>query len=257
MTKTLKVDKEVIDSIEKSSKKFGQLYPVLVDINGKLIDGENRKKVFENPSIKKLGNIKTKKDRLEARLVANHARKGQHKQTWVLTLDQLALILEREGVESIGIQIAKETGLPYRTLMRYLPSQFKNQAQSIRASHPRLPHGTPLPEETETSTSASSLVQSPAKTKGEVHVHQSQEKIPASEILEDFKPLVGKAVPKIEIKRFPNQPWKAIILPRDFFEKLESACSKSRVDMEEVVSLALLKLLEDLRRKNRCLGKDQ
>lgn len=258
MTKSKeKVDQNVIDSIKKSSEKFRQMYPILVDANDELIDGRHRSKVFKNPETKKLDFIKTKKERLEASLVANHARKGQNKSTWEFTLKELAKVLEREGVEKIGLRIAEETGLPYRTLMRFLPSKFKDQAQSERASKPRLPIDSRIPEETERESvaTAQSLVQPPAKTNGEIHESRKEEPLSAMEILKEYKDAVKEDMPRIKIKEFANQPWKAIILPKDFFEKLRQACERSRLDMEEVITLALLRVLEDLRRKNRCLEK--
>lgn len=44
--------------------------------------------------------------------------------------------------------------------------------------------------------------------------------------------------PKIKIQRFSNQPWKVIIVPKDFFEKLERACERKNIDVEETISLA-------------------
>lgn len=242
-----KIDSNVVQSIKKSSEKFGQLYPILVDFNDETIDGIHRQIALDNPKIYKVEGIKTKRDRLEARLVANHARKGQHKSTWVPTLNELAKILERQGVEKIGMKIAEETGLPYRTIMRYLPSEFKDKAQAERASHPRLPAGSPL--ETLEKATAKSLVPSPAKTNAEISKIPTQ---PVNEVVE-YNIDRDQPKPRIEVKRFPNQPWRAIIVPKDFFEKLEKASMRRNVDIENAITLALMKLLQDLRSKKGCL----
>ena len=256
------LDSEVLKAIRKSAEKFKQLYPILLDANGEMIDGDHRNKVFKTPEKRTLDYIKTKKDRLEARLVANHARNGQHKETWELNLKELAEILQREGVERIGMAISEETGLPYRTIMKYLPSSFKDASQSSRASHPRLQAGSQLEREPEAlvEAPARSLVQSPAKSDPEesMNEHAEQKPLPplkASEVLEEYSKAEKDEMPRIELRNFMNQPWKAIILPKDFYAKLEKASIDARVDMEEVITLALVKLLIDLRSKARCLDK--
>lgn len=220
-----KIDKDIVKTIKDSSKKFGQLYPVLLDANDEIIDGEHRKQAIKNVSVVKLDSIKTKKDRLEARLVANHARKGQDASTWIPTLTELAKILAREGIEKIGLEIAEQTGLPYRTLMRYLPDEFKDLAQSQRASKPRLPSG--IQKEGEFETPSSSEV-----------ITTKVESLPQD-----------KNRPKIAVREFKNQPWNAIIVPKDFYGKLKETCDKKGVNLEEEVTLALMRLLEELRRK--------
>jgi len=242
-----KVDTDVVKAIKKTSEKFGQLYPVLIDSNEITIDGIHRQVAIDNPTTFKVEKIKTKRDRLEARLVANHARKGQHKSTWVPTLSELGKILEREGVEKIGMKIAEETGLPYRTIMRHLPDKFKNKAQAQRASHPRLQNGNRLKIE---KPSAESLVESPAKTKSSKLPTQ-----PANEILEYKLTSEEKPRPRITVQKYSNQPWKAIIVPKDFLSKLEKACERKNINLEEAITLALMRLLEDLRSKKGCLQK--
>lgn len=254
MTKNEMVDSEIVKAIKKSSEKFKQLYPILEDANGQIIDGEHRRIAIKNPDTRKLDYIKTKKDRLEARLVANHARKGQNKKTWEFTLNELATILEREGVEGIGMKIASETGLPYRTIMRYLPNEFKDITQSQRASHPRLPHGTQKTAEKTKLATAQSLVQTPAESIPEKIISEPKKTLQINKISEgknSWKNL--KERPKITVQRFSNQSWRAIIVPKDFFEKLENACSKRDLDIEKAITFALMKLLEDVRSKGKCL----
>lgn len=222
-----KIDQNVIKSIKTSSKKFGQLYPILIDSHNQIIDGEHRRVALNNAKTFKLEKIKTKKDRLEARLVANHARKGQHKSTWIPTLSELAKILEREGIEKIGMHIAEETGLPYRTIMRYLPQEFKDEAQVKRASYPRN-----------------------TQTKNKL----VKERLPIDSPTKDPEEILGYKInsnqpkPKIILQRFSNQPWKAVLIPKVFYEKLEKASIKRNLNIEEVITIAFMKLLEDLGR---------
>jgi len=251
MRKNDKTNKDLVEAIKKSSKKFQQFYPILLDANGEIIDGEHRKKAIQNARTLKLRNIKSKKERLCARLITNHARKGQNKDTWVETLTQLGLIFQREGCEKIGQRIAEETGLPYRTLMRYLPNQFKDEEQSKRASHPRLPHGIQKMETTVPQTTAGTQSSAEKRKKRQEPTVQNAP-VPVSKVIEEFKPLYDKPLPRIEIKEFANQPWKAIIVPEDFYEKLRHICDKRGVHLEEAISFALMKLLEDLRRKKNA-----
>lgn len=72
------VDTEVVKAIKKSAEKFKQLYPILEDAHGQIIDGEHRRVALNSPDTRRLDYIKTKRDRLEARLIANHARRGQN-----------------------------------------------------------------------------------------------------------------------------------------------------------------------------------
>lgn len=256
-----RVEEAVVKTIKKTSEKFGQLYPVLVDFHNEVIDGEHRRVAIVNPKTFKVSGIKTKKDRLEARLVANHARKGQHKSTWVPTLTDLGKLLEQEGVDKIGMKIAEETGLPYTTIMRYLPQEFKNLAQSDRASHPRLPNGSP---EIESEIPlAESLVESPAKLEEkEIPLPTIIEKNelpqqPLEEIIQEYRVPEDQPKPRIRVQKFSNQPWKAILIPKDFMDKLERTSEKRNVDIQEAITLALMKLLEDLRGKKGCLQESQ
>lgn len=247
LTKNEEIDTDVVKAIKKSAVKYRQFYPILLDINEEIIDGEHRRVAFPNPDTKKLPFIKTKRDRLEARLITNHARKGQSKKTWEFTLNELATILENDGIDGIGMKIASETGLPYRTIMRYLPSKFKDQRmQEVRKARCN------VATEEGKSVKAPSLVLSPAKTIAEKRIPETKRTMPTMKILEEYKQSMGsKELPKIRIQRFSNQPWKAIIVPNDFFEKLEKACFKRDMDLEETLTLALVKLLDDLKGKNQ------
>lgn len=250
MVKNEETDSDVVKAIKKSVEKFKQFYPILLDANGEIIDGQNRRVALTNPDTRKLDFIKTKKDRLQARLITNHARKGQSKKTWVHTLNELATILEKDGIESIGKKISEETGLPYRTIMRYLPAKFKDQAQSLRASHPRLPRSTQKKLESlesVTETQSTALPQLPAKSPAKKIPSIPSQSI--TQVTDHYESLNKEDRPKIKVQRFSNQPWKAVIVPKDFMTKLERACEKKNIDIEEAISLALLKLLYELRGK--------
>jgi len=242
-----RIDEDVVEAIKNSAKKRGQLYPILVDANDIIIDGEHRNRAIKDPNIVKLPQVKSKKDRLEVRLIANHARKGQDRSSWVPTLTELAKEFQKEGIlEKIGMKISEETGVPYRTLMRYLPDEFKDQAQSSRASHPRSEEkksdSLALPQESEEELSTEERKSSAERV-------TESKSLPVTEVLKEYEDIKDKPKPHIEVKEFKNQRWKAIIVPEDFYEKLKEVCERNHIDLQEAVTLALVKLLEDLRRK--------
>lgn len=119
-----------------SSERIGQLYPILVDYYGNIIDGQHRLEANKNWQKISLSHIKTEKDRLLARIVSNIVRRKVSRREKRKLLDKLGEILLREGVEpgKIAPKIAEETGMSYRWVMKYLPNRFKDRLQSERAS---------------------------------------------------------------------------------------------------------------------------
>ena len=86
------------DEETHSLTAFRQLYPVLVDEAGEVIDGKHRLQADPNWKKMKVEGIKTTKDRLIARMVANGCRReipAKEKKRWV---NDLARILEKESV---------------------------------------------------------------------------------------------------------------------------------------------------------------
>jgi len=122
--------------LKASSRKFGQLYPILVDYYGEIIDGEHRFRADRNWRKVKLEHIKTEEDRLVARIVANNVRRSVTPNEKRQLLRRLANIHLKQGVQPgrIAHRIAKETGMSYRWVVKYLPFEFKDNLQSDRAS---------------------------------------------------------------------------------------------------------------------------
>jgi len=116
---------------------FRQLYPILVDEAGEVIDGKHRLQADPNWKKMKVEGIKTTKDRLIARMVANGCRReipAKEKKRWV---NDLAKILKKEGIRAggktfppdyeIGIAttISRLTGWTEPTVHKYLADRFK------------------------------------------------------------------------------------------------------------------------------------
>lgn len=124
------------EELKTSSEKIGQLYPVLFDCYGKIVDGEHRLEVNKEWRRIILGHIKTERDRLVARIISNNVRRVVPQREKRLLLKRLGEILLEEGMQPGGIayKIAEETGMSYRWVMKYLPADFKDELQSERAS---------------------------------------------------------------------------------------------------------------------------
>jgi len=117
-----------------SSERIGQLYPILVDYYGNIIDGEHRFGVDEKWRRVRLEHIRTERDRLIARIVSNTVRRSVPRKEKTALLERLGDIYLSEGMEPgrIAHSIADETGMSYTWVMKYLPHRFKDSAQSER-----------------------------------------------------------------------------------------------------------------------------
>jgi hypothetical protein len=122
--------------LKSSSERVGKLCPILVDHQGRIIDGAHRFKVNENWPTLRLDHIKTDKDRLIARIVSNVVRRTVSQREKIGLLGRLGQICLSEGTEpgKIAHEIAEETGMSYRWVVKYLPLKFKDGFQSNRAN---------------------------------------------------------------------------------------------------------------------------
>ncbi len=122
------------EHLESSSKRIGQLYPILVDYYGNVIDGEHRLGVDENWRRLRLEHIRTEKDLLIARIISNTVRRSVPRKEKRELLERLGELYLSEGAEpgNIAHKIADETGMSYTWVMKYLPHRFKDNVQSER-----------------------------------------------------------------------------------------------------------------------------
>ena len=121
--------------LKSSSERIGQLYPILVDYYGNIIDGEHRFGVDEKWRRVRLEHIKTEKDRLIARIISNTVRRSVSSKEKRELLGRLGEIYLNKGIGpgKIAHKIAEETGMSYQGVMKYLPYRFKDHLQSERA----------------------------------------------------------------------------------------------------------------------------
>jgi hypothetical protein len=128
--------------LKASTKRIGQLYPMLKAADGEVFDGVHR--IESDWKALVLENINTPEDKIIARLVANFHRRTvatEEKGAWI---NQLAEIYRNNGLRVEGTRekaqgpnevarkICKVTGIAYRTVMEYLEPTFKQLVRSNR-----------------------------------------------------------------------------------------------------------------------------
>lgn len=96
---------------QKTEQSIGQLYPVLVSKDGKVIDGFHR--LEQNPEWRKekLEQIDNEEKLLVARAVANWNRRQVSREEKTEWINGLAEIYQKQGVKSIPTKIMEVTGL--------------------------------------------------------------------------------------------------------------------------------------------------
>jgi hypothetical protein len=134
----------------KKSEKIGQLYPVLVDAEGNIIDGFHRLKADPNWRRERIKEVDTQEKLLVARCVSNWHRRQverEEKEEWI---NGLARIYERQGLKvksetgsehknEIKDKIAEVTGLDGDTVNGYLDAEFKQSDILRPVAQPYLP----------------------------------------------------------------------------------------------------------------------
>lgn len=172
------------NELASSSVRIGKLYPVLVDRNGKIIDGAHRLRVDKNWPVLRLNHIETEKDRLIASIVSNVVRRTVSPKEKRQMVSRLGQVHFNEGTERgrISYKIAEETGMSYRWVSKYLPSEFKDSTQSSNAC------------------SASN---------------------PSSKLYDEFL-LPPKRGNVLSVKRYRNTNFISLVLDRSFYEEFEN-----------------------------------
>lgn len=120
----------------KKSKKVGQLYPVLVDAKGNVIDGVHRLEADPKWRKEKLPEIDTEEKLLVARCVANWNRRqisAKEKEEWINGLAEiygkqgLKVRSQGSGKNEIIAKINEVTGLNPPTIQYYLAEKYKQK----------------------------------------------------------------------------------------------------------------------------------
>lgn len=116
----------------KSTSLVGQLYPVLVDAEGKTIDGLHRQEKIPQWRTETHPEIDTPEKYWVARLVANKCRREVSKDEVIEYMDKLGEIYLNQGVSlgEITKRIATNTGYKLGTVQKYLSSKYKDPEKS-------------------------------------------------------------------------------------------------------------------------------
>jgi len=113
-----------VDELKKSYKKFGPLYPVLVDSVGKTIDGYHRRRVDPNwPSIKV-----NAKDDIQREIIALVANVNRREISGSEISKRLGKLAKLTGWAPR--KIAQEIGREYEWVLKYLPQRYKDKTQA-------------------------------------------------------------------------------------------------------------------------------
>ena len=201
-------DTSVIAELKSSSERMGQLYPILVDHQGNIIDGEHRYGVDKGWRTMQLDHIRTEKDRLIARIISNNVRRSVPQSEKTESLAKLGeFYLSKEGVEpgKISQKIMEETGMSYTWVMKYLPNRFKDSAQSDRA-------GT------------------------------------ATRHVAGIDKLVDPPEDVLTIKTYANADFVNIMVKRTLYEQLEKEAKRLETKPDALIYNALLLMLEKIKR---------
>lgn len=141
---------------KESTKSVGELYPVLLSADGRVIDGFHR--LEDNPDWKTetLEHIDSEEKLLLARAISNWHRREVpvfEKSKWI---NGLAKIYQEQGVATGGVakKISEETGLHPNTVRKFLSIEYKDETQSERASGPRPDQRVPASQRIETELGA-------------------------------------------------------------------------------------------------------
>ncbi len=191
-------------NLKKSEDKIGQLYPVLLSKDGKVIDGFHRLESDKEWKTETLDHIDDEEKLLLARCVSNWHRRAVTRSEKAEWINGLAKIYEKQGLKvsrarhdgggvdnEIKNKLMEVTGLSERSIIRYLHSEFKQVAPPEVSRRPRVP--------------ASQVIETLAKSSGyepgtivERHREEVREEVKAEVKAE------AKAEAKEELRKDPD-----------------------------------------------------
>lgn len=114
-------------NVAYSAKRVGQLYSILVDPQGNIIDGLHRHAIDPNWRKEVVPWVQSRRDFLIARIHANLHRRTVPKEERQRDFTELALILQNEGaaVGELSTNISELTGFSEDYVRNLLPRQLK------------------------------------------------------------------------------------------------------------------------------------
>jgi hypothetical protein len=120
------------DSLQKSVKIVGELYPVLTNQDGKILDGSHR--IESNPKhYRKIVQTKNRAEEILIRVHAHHRRQVPQEETKAMLIE-LAKELEKDGIpkENVTAELYKLVPYSERYVRLLLPEIYK-QPEKVEA----------------------------------------------------------------------------------------------------------------------------
>jgi len=206
--------------LKKSEKGIGQLYPVLKDKNGNVIDGFHRLDDDPNWRTETLEHIDSEEKLLVARAVSNWNRRKVSKEEKEEWINGLAEIFREQGYKildkfpftnEIKKKIAEVTGLHEDTVTNYLRAEFKQTITKSPTQEPKI--------------SASERIE---RTLGEDYVERHRKQVLAEEKLspEEKAKLEAERQQRREEKKRKDEENKQKRKEQTRLKAIESALSK-------------------------------
>jgi len=132
--------------LKESQKKVGQLYPVIVAKDGRVVDGLHRLKEVPNWKSIRLEEIDTDEKYWAGRIVANTRRDVSYseRKDW---FNQLAEVYFEQGIKSDGSIVKKvmeATGYSDRSVARYLDDKYKMKEHAVKKPFEDIMSSKPL-----------------------------------------------------------------------------------------------------------------
>ncbi len=127
-------ERDLVEDIKTSEGIIGQLYPILLDANGDIIDGRHRKEANPNWKTLKLDHIDTLEKKAIAILLANTQRRTVNEEEIRIHLGILAQV-----TKSTPKELAKRVGMSYSWVMKYIHNEFKEKSwKQLNTIAPRI-----------------------------------------------------------------------------------------------------------------------
>lgn len=129
----------------KKTIRIGQLYPVLLDVKGNIIDGKHRMEVDPNWKSIILPEVDTEEKRIIYSIIANLQRRKVPPEEKAELINSLAEIYNIQGYKVLitGNEIVKKivevTGLSQPTVNKFLDDDYKVYTSKDRKRKPRIP----------------------------------------------------------------------------------------------------------------------
>lgn len=207
-------DRKIISDIRRSASVVSRLYPVLVDQQGRVIDGVHRLKADPDWFKVKVPGVETEEQRLLARLVSNVCRRNVSAEEKTQMLDELGQVYLEQGVPHSELikTITKNTGMSYRWVMKYASNDLK-----VRPGV-----GGPIIQE----------------NKWEVAHHATSD----DRLITEPSQRVANST------NYSNTKFATILVDKQFYLKLANGATKLGVDVDTIINNTLLQTMQRLRR---------